>query len=432
MPIYNTLIPSSVKKGDRNGRIQKNGATQKDHGVHGKRDARQIETIGECAPYSDGRAGSNDTGELYRAPTAGAQAGEKGGAFMRGDGHIFQKGRIWWIAYSFRGHPYQESSQSAERKDAEKLLKRRLREMHKPNFVDPAKEQRCTLDDMKKTLKLDYERKGNRSSIEWAFKHLEAGFKFHRLIDLSTERIEEYADMRIKDGAKPASVNRELAALRRGFKLMVGKKMLSSAPVINLYQENNVRQGFIEIGDFNALLEKVPNNNARDVIEFLYHSGWRSGEAKALKWGWIDGNMIRLPGEFSKNKKPRPLPITGALIGVLERRTKLRRMDCPFVFHRNGKPVKSFSRAFKAAAKEIGQPGLLPHDMRRSAVRNFRKSGLSEGDGMMLSGHKTRAVYDRYDIRDDQDAIEAMNRVQEHLKKEAEKRKVMPLKRETA
>ncbi len=102
------------------------------------------------------------------------------------------------------------------------------------------------------------------------------------------------------------------------------------------------------------------------------------------------------------------------------------------MFHRAGKAIKSFRKAFKAAAKEIGYEGLLPHDIRRSAVRNFRKAGLSEGDGMMLSGHLTRSVYERYNIRDDQDLTDSMNRVQEHLKKEAENRKVIPLKGETA
>jgi hypothetical protein len=112
---------------------------------------------------------------------------------------------------------------------------------------------------------------------------------------------------------------------------------------------------------------------------------------------------------------------------VIERRLKLRRLDCPYVFHRNGKPIRSFRKAVKAAAKEVGREGLL-----RSAIRNFRRSGLSESDGMKLSGHRTRSVYDRYNIFDDRDLTEAMNRVQEHLKKEAENRKVVPLKRETA
>jgi integrase len=79
---------------------------------------------------------------------------------------------------------------------------------------------------------------------------------------------------------------------------------------------------------------------------------------------WIDGNMIRVPKEIAKNKKDRSFPIVGTLMDVIERRLKLRRLDCPYVFHRNGKRIRSFRKAFKAAAKEVGREGLLPHDMR--------------------------------------------------------------------
>jgi integrase len=213
---------------------------------------------------------------------------------------------------------------------------------------------------------------------------------------------------------------------------MIEKRMLPDMPVIKLYEEDNVRKGFIEMAQLNDLLEQTETDAVRDIIEFLYHSGWRQKEAKNFQWNWIDANMIKVPKEFSKNKQERRLPILGKLVEILERRHKVRRIDCPYVFHRSGRQIKSFRRAFRAAAKQIEHPALLPHDMRRSAVRNFRKAGLSETDGMMLSGHKTVSVYRRYDIRDDADVIAAMEKVQAHLKKEAENHKVVPLKRERA
>jgi len=82
------------------------------------------------------------------------------------------------------------------------------------------------------------------------------------------------------------------------------------------------------------------------------------------------------------------MPIVGALEGcypAAERYAPLRLSVC-LSPKRSANP--SFRKAVKAAAKEIGGEGLLPHDMRRSGVRNFRKSGLSESEGMALSGHK--------------------------------------------
>jgi integrase len=142
--------------------------------------------------------------------------------------------------------------------------------------------------------------------------------------------------------------------------------------------------------------------------------------------------MIRLPAEKSKSKKPRSLPMIGTLLEIIQRRLKKHRLDCPYVFHRKGKRIASFREAFKTAAKEAGLEGLLPHDMRRSAVRNFRRAGLSKNEGMKLSGHETDSIYRRYDIFSDDDLTESMNRVQEHLKKEAENRKVLPLNKRQA
>lgn len=69
----------------------------------------------------------------------------------------------------------------------------------------------------------------------------------------------------------------------------------------------------------------------------------------------LTANLIKLPRPKSKNKKPRLMPIEGELYELIQKRLNLRRLDCPFVFHRNGRPVKRFDRAFKTAAKDISR-----------------------------------------------------------------------------
>lgn len=209
---------------------------------------------------------------------------------------------------------------------------------------------------------------------------------------------------------------------------MLKARDISTIPaVIELLQGENVLKGFIAPGEFDILAENIPDVEVRDLVAFLYTQGWRSGERKNLEWSEVDlkNNMIRLPAEKSKSKKPRNLPIIGALLEIIDRRSAARRLDCPYVFHRNGKKIASFRKAFKAAAAAAKAPGLVPHDMRRSAVHNFRRAGLSENEGMKLSGHETDSIYRRYDIISDDDLTESMNRVQEHMKKEAEIRKVV-------
>jgi integrase len=348
----------------------------------------------------------------------------------RGAGRTYKRGSTWWIAYHFRGQEFRESAKTSDEKAAKKLLQQRLKERQKPNFVGP-KEQRWTLDDMEAKIKADYAKAENRSfaTVERCLKHVKDHFKFYRVADITASEIERYQTARLAAGAARASINREVAYLRRGLRLMFAAKEISEIPTIKQLEGENVRQGFVRAPEFSALLSGIKDPDTRDIIEFLYGTGWRSSEAAKLEWREVDlrGDMIKLSASKIKNKRPRLLPLTGALREIIMRRTEVRELACPFVFHRRGRQIKSFRRAFKAAANRIGQAGLLPHDMRRSAIRNFRKAGLSETEGMMLSGHKTNSVYKRYDIIDEDDLRQSMSKVQRHLKREVSQRKVIPL-----
>jgi len=343
---------------------------------------------------------------------------------MRGQGSIYLRGKTYWIRYSWNGMEHRESAKTSDQATAERLLLKRLKSAEKPRS---ARERRYSLADMLDRIRLRYAKKENRSfkNVEYCWPHIEAGFAFHRATDIDNDAIEKYQAARREAGAKPATINREVAYVKLGIKLLG-----LPVPTIANLVEDNARQGFLRVGEFNNLLDEIRDPDARDLVEFLYNSGWRSSEPKAMQWHWLDLDnwTVRLPAEFSKNKKPRTLPLEGVLRDVIKRRIKLRDPVSPFVFHRNGKPIKSFRRGFQSAAKRIELTDLVPHDMRRSAIRNFRKAGLSETDGMKLSGHRTRNVYDRYNIVDDEDSRQAMRQAQEYLKHEAA-RKVIPLKR---
>lgn len=137
--------------------------------------------------------------------------------------------------------------------------------------------------------------------------HVEKAFKFLRLVDIDTERIREYSAARLKEGAARGSVNQELRLLKAGFNLMFKAKMISDMPAFELLAGETVRKGFIEYADLRALPAEVADDDTRDVIEFLYRSGWRSNEAKQFRWAWInfDEKLAALPEEYSKSKEQR-------------------------------------------------------------------------------------------------------------------------------
>jgi integrase len=72
----------------------------------------------------------------------------------------------------------------------------------------------------------------------------------------------------------------------------------------------------------------------------------------------------------------------------------------PFVFHRDGKPIKDLRGAWAGACRSAGVPGRIPHDFRRTAVRNLERVGVSRSAAMAMVGHKTESIYRRYAIVD--------------------------------
>lgn len=94
--------------------------------------------------------------------------------------------------------------------------------------------------------------------------------------------VDAFKAARLED-AKPATINRELAALRRGFRLAVKGGRIARRPDFSLLEENNARRGFFEVEQFDSLRAKLPEWLAPLVV-FLYWTGWRGNEALGLEW----------------------------------------------------------------------------------------------------------------------------------------------------
>ncbi len=129
------------------------------------------------------------------------------------------------------------------------------------------------------------------------------------------------------------------------------------------------------------------------------------------------GGAVGLEAEQSKTGAGRWLLFTtdSPLALLLATQRERRRVDCPYVFHRNGRPIRSFDDAWRTACKAIGQPNLLFHDLRRSAVRNMVRAGVSEHTAMRRSGHKTNSIFKRYDIVSETDLRDADAKVSAYL-----------------
>jgi integrase len=119
---------------------------------------------------------------------------------------------------------------------------------------------------------------------------------------------------------------------------------LSRVPKLEMLAENNVRESFLERGNFMTLLSNLPQP-IRDLVEFEYLSGWRQGSAKKLGWAHIDlpTQTARLRSANSKNKTVWILPLTGKLLEIIQRRTREEAAGLPFCLSSKWKADKRLS-----------------------------------------------------------------------------------------
>ena len=122
-------------------------------------------------------------------------------------------------------------------------------------------------------------------------------------------------------------------------------------------------------------------------------------------------------GRYDEERRAPRIPVHRRTSDLLREQwashDELRRSGtiCPSVFHRAGKPIRSFIKIWRAACKSAGCPGRIPHDLRRTAVRNFERAGVPRSTAMAMVGHKTESIYHRYTIVNDTSRLEAAEKL---------------------
>jgi integrase len=204
-----------------------------------------------------------------------------------------------------------------------------------------------------------------------------------------------------------------MVALGRMFPLAIRAEMLTTKPPMPTITVRNTRKGFFESDELARVLEHLPED-LRPAIEFASITGCRISEVRKLVWSQVDGEggVLRLEPGTTKNDQGRTWPfsthprLATLLYEQLDRAEAWQRAHqqiVPWIFQRDGRQLGEFKRSWKTACKLAGCPDRLVHDLRRTAVRNLVRAGVTERVAMQLTGHKTRSVFDRYDIVNEAD-----------------------------
>ncbi|MBS1827754.1 MAG: site-specific integrase [Acidobacteria bacterium] len=351
-------------------------------------------------------------------------------------GQIIPRGRNVWLVRVFMGRDgtgkriYESKTIHGNKNDAQAYLNEALRSRDLAGTE--AASQRTLVSELLDGVVADY--KINGKDHAWAERkvrlHLRPAFGALQVRRLTTTVIQQHILSRQEAGAENATINRELAILKRALNL--GRKhtppKVARVPYIPMLEENNVRKGFFEDDEFLSLREALPSE-VRPILIFAYYTGCRKGEILNLKWSQVDlkERVIRLDPGTTKNDEPRVIPITAELLETLKVQKATRDAqypDCEHVFSRQGEPVKNFRKSWDQACLKAGlwkgdetsgRPTRLFHDLRRTGVRNLVRAGAPERVAMDISGHKTRSVFDRYNIVSESDLRDAATKLDDYI-----------------
>lgn len=225
--------------------------------------------------------------------------------------------------------------------------------------------------------------------------------------DIDRDASSDFIKSRRAENISNDAINNSLRLLRRMFTLAREADKLTSVPKFDLLKGKS-RSGFLPAEAFQKLFDAMPSR-LQPMLLLLYTTGVRVGEAEKIKWENVDlngGKMTLLAGE-TKSDESRVLPLVPELVKLLSALPSREGR----VFPTKGQMQDAFPKACAAAGIE----GLLVHDLRRSAVRNLRKAGVPEGVAMKISGHRDRTVFERYNVVDHTDVLDAGKRLQRAL-----------------
>ncbi len=348
-------------------------------------------------------------------------------------GRYFLRGHVFWIAYfDGRGTEIRESAKTKDQGKAAKMLEFRLKQIHKSQldhapFTAP-KLRRLTVAECLDRLQTEYKLQGKwHDQLASNWKVVRERFGTMACERITKELIQSYQLEQKQEGAANATINLKVGLLLRSLKV----SDLIPPRVPRLSEVAGIRRGFFEAQEVRRVLANLPPYIA-DAVLCLHLTGWRLSEVvgkrvlkvyrPGLQWSDKNDDMLCLPGERHKNRKPKKMPLTGELSELIARREQARVAGCDLIFHRgNGKPIGDFNRLWIKACRLAGCPGKLVHDLRRSRARSWIRAGVPERVAMELGGWRTRSVFDRYNITSENDMISAQEKTEVYLQAETEK-----------
>lgn len=247
-----------------------------------------------------------------------------------------------------------------------------------------------------------------------------------KAVELTPEHVRRYKKHR-EEFVSPKKISNELEILKSAYGMAAAEGRLRFVPIIKLPSVKNAMKVFFPLERVPELLEVTARRNpaVSDFLAWQSFSGMRPKAIRLLKWSDLDASdwVLTLRSEEDKNEFGRELAIEGETREILDRRRANRRPGDVFIFG-GVRPIsdKVIRNTWKKALVEMALPsgmkaGFVPYDLKKTALRAIRRSGVPEERAMYFSGHRTAATFRRYDITAREDNREDVARVSEYRRK---------------
>jgi integrase len=288
---------------------------------------------------------------------------------------------------------------------------------------DPAESPRIEqlVDDLFRDYRINQHRSLDDVKTRWHL-HLKPFFGSIQATQLDSRLLASYIDERREEQASNATINRELACLKRMYRLayLLTPPRVASVPHFPHLKETNVRQGFVTPEQYRKLVVHCPDLWLRALLETAYNYGWRVSELLNLRFRQVNliSRTIRLEPGTTKNQEGREVTIESGRLFELLRLCVAGKRPEDHVFTRGDKPIRDFRKRWQNLCTAARVPGLLFHDLRRTAARNLRAAGVAEEIIMRIAGWKTSSIFKRYAIIDKTDVRAALQQLERARQKQ--------------
>lgn len=332
---------------------------------------------------------------------------------------LAKRGNTWWMSFMYRGQQIRRSTGTSDKRLAEAILSKVKVQIIEGRFFEKQEAQERTLAELLDRYASEHAaRRANHRRELTSIQNLTGFFGNPKLDHITPKLIVAYKNKRYTDGVKPATINRELATLKKAFNLARREwEWCADNPVcrVSMERENNTRDRWLTVEEEQRLLQAV-SPWLRDVIIFAVNTGMRMGEILALTWAGVDLFRRTVTVFRSKNGERRTIPVNSVVLEVLTRKHAMRSRITDVVFHSQAETVldgSNIRRGLNAALKAAKIQDFHFHDLRHTFATRIVQAGVDLYKVQRLLGHKSPIMTQRYahhypeSLREGVEALEA-------------------------